>query len=58
MLRGWDVVMAMIVAFAALLLLVLFILVWSTGRRPARFRLSLKVWRLLSFELESDPRKK
>ena len=53
---GRHIVAIAIIALGVLLLLVLGVLIWSTRLRPTKFKLTLKLWKLIHLELESETR--
>jgi hypothetical protein len=49
-----DTVVLVICALTALLIIVVGVLTWSVRYKPTRFRLTLKLWKLIHLELESE----
>jgi hypothetical protein len=47
-------VVLVICALTALLIIVVGVLTWSVRYKPTRFRLTLKLWKLIHLELESE----
>ncbi|WP_222265637.1 hypothetical protein [Modestobacter marinus] len=43
-------------ALVALVIMVLGVLIWAVRHKPTKFRLTLKLWKLIHLELESETR--